>query len=88
VKKPVWLGLLFMALVLGYLVYSTVRAPKFRCRVCIVFNGKRDCRTASAETRENAERAAITNACALIAGGVTETRLCEITRPESIEWLE
>ena len=53
----------------------------------MAFKGNRDCRTASAETRENAERAAITNTCALIAGGVTETRLCETTRPESIEWL-
>jgi hypothetical protein len=88
VKKPVLLGIVFMAVVIGFLVYSTMKAPKFRCRVCIVFNGQRDCRTASAETRESAERAAITNACALLAGGVTDTRLCETTRPESIEWLD
>ena len=53
----------------------------------MAFNGRRDCRTASAETRENARRTAITNACAELAGGRIENNQCEMTTPESVNWL-
>jgi hypothetical protein len=54
----------------------------------MAFKGGRDCRTASAETRENALRTAITNACAQLSGGVTESNQCENTPPESVTWLK
>jgi hypothetical protein len=88
VKKTVWLSIIFAGLVLGYVLVSSFSRPKFRCQVCMVFNGRRDCRTASAETRENALRTAITNACAELAGGRSETNECENTKPESINWLQ
>ena len=86
-KKTVLFGIVFVALVLGYIVVSSFSRPKFRCQVCMAFNGRRDCRTASAETRENALRTAITNACAELAGGRTETSQCENTKPDSVNWL-
>jgi hypothetical protein len=84
----VWAGIVFVGLVLGYIVISSFSRPRFRCQVCMSFNGRRDCRTASAETRENALRTAITNACAELAGGRSESNQCEMTRPESVNWLQ
>ena len=87
-KKTTWLAILFVALVLGYIFYSSFSRPKFRCRVCMVFNGRRDCRTASAENRESALRTAITNACAEIAVTRSENNECERIQPESVTWLQ
>lgn len=87
-KPTVWLAVLFFAAVLGYLVYSSFHTARFRCEVCITFHGRTDCRTASAETREHAQRTATENACALLAGGVIETGQCEQTRPDSVRWIE
>lgn len=86
-KKTVWLGALFLTAVLAYLVISSFRPQGFRCRVCVNYNGRRDCRTASAETREGAERAATSNACAQVASGVIESSQCESGPPESVDWL-
>ncbi len=85
--KTLWLSVVFVTLVLGYIIISSFSRPKFRCQVCMAFNGRRDCRTASAETRENAVRTAITNACAELAGGRIENNQCEMTTPESVKWL-
>ncbi len=88
-KKTVWLAVVFIAVVVGFVVYSTVGPQhRFSCRVCMSFNGGRDCRTASAETREEAVRTAVTNACAQLAGGVVQSSQCENTPPESVQWLQ
>jgi hypothetical protein len=88
-KKPaVLLAILFAAVFLFFTVRSTFQAGRFRCEVCVEFNGRRDCRTASAETRDHALRTAVDNACAQLAGGVTETSLCTQSRPASVRWIE
>jgi hypothetical protein len=87
VKKTVWLALAFAVIVVMFIVVTSFR-PKVKCQVCMAFNGGRDCRTGVAETRETALRTAVTNACAMLAGGVTETNQCENTHPESVEWLQ
>ena len=86
-KKTVWLAVLFGVLVVGYVMISSFRGQRVHCEVCMVFKGSRDCRTASAATRESAQRTAITNACAQLSGGVIESNQCETTPPESIRWL-
>jgi hypothetical protein len=50
------------------------------------FGGRRDCRTASAGSREHALQTAITNACAQLAGTKAETNECERSQPESVQW--
>lgn len=88
-KKPaVWIAIVFAAVFLFFVVRSTMTAGRYRCEVCMEFNGRRDCRTASAETREHAERTAIENACAQIAGGVTDSSRCTSSRPVSVRWIE
>ncbi len=87
-KKTVWLAILFGVLVVGYVMYSSFSGKRHTCQVCMVFNQRRDCRTASADTRESALRTAVTNACAQLSSGVVETSQCEGTPPESVNWLQ
>jgi hypothetical protein len=86
-KKTVWLAIAFVILVVGFVVVSTFQGERVRCRVCIVFNGRRDCRTASAANRMEAQRTATDNACAQLSSGVTETGQCVNTPPESVTWV-
>jgi hypothetical protein len=88
-KKPaVWLAVLFGAVFLFFLVRSSMKVARYRCEVCVEFNGGRDCRTASAETRDHAIRTAIDDACSQLAAGVVQTSRCTGARPASIRWLE
>jgi hypothetical protein len=86
VKKPVWLGILFGVLVLGYLVYSSFSPKAYRVKVCMTYKGGDNCGTASADKREVALREATTNACALIASGIIESGQCENSKPVSVDW--
>lgn len=85
-KKTVWLAIVFVALVVGYVMLSSFRGERVRVEVCMAFKGGRDCRTASAATRQEALRTAVTNACAQLSGGVIESNQCENAPPESVTW--
>jgi hypothetical protein len=86
-KTTTWLAVAFVAVVVGFLVFSTFHQERVSCEVCMSFEGHRDCRKASATNRAEAQRTAVSNACAQLASGVTETSRCENTTPESINWL-
>ena len=85
-KKSVWLGILFLAIVAGVLVYSTLNTGRIRCQVCITFRGNQACRTAQASTKDQALRTATENACAQISSGVTDSNQCQNTPPDSVRW--
>ncbi len=87
-KKPVLVGILIVAVILGVIVYSSMNLASYRVEVCMAYNGKTNCRTASGSSEEFALRSATTNACAAIASGVTETIGCEGTKPEKVTWLK
>jgi hypothetical protein len=89
-RKPALLGLVFIAVVIGVIVYSTIRLAENRVsvEVCMQFNGATSCRTASGQTRDLALRAATENACALIASGVTDSQACTRSEPVSVRWLK
>ena len=87
-SKPVIVGIIFIAVVLAVLLFSTMTLAKFRVEVCVTFNGRSDCRIASADTEEHALRTATTNACGLLASGVTDSLACEHSVPTSVRWLK
>jgi hypothetical protein len=87
-RKPVVAGVIFVLIVLGVIVYSTLTLTKHRLEVCVQFNGKTNCKTASAVTEEFAEQTAIANACGEIAFGVTETVACQHTVPAKVTRLK
>lgn len=74
--------------VLGLLIYFSMPSANFRCEVCVEFEGRKACRTASAETKAMAQRTAHENACAQIASGVTGTTGCHATPSLSVKFLE
>lgn len=87
-NKTVAIGVLFVLVVVGFLIYSSMHIAKYRVEVCVAYRGANQCRTASADTQDHALRSAQSNACALIASGVTETMQCERETPSSVKWLE
>jgi hypothetical protein len=88
VKPAVLAAVAFCAAFLGYLLYSTLHTERVRCRVCITYEGRQDCRTASATTREKALETATVNACGVLTSGVIDSNKCQTTPPDSVEWLK
>jgi hypothetical protein len=86
VKKTHLIAILFVVAVIGMVVLTTFSGNRVRCEVCMEFNGRRDCRTVQAATRDEALRNAMTTACTQIASGVIESSQCENTRPVSVVW--
>lgn len=75
-------------LFIGFLYYSSKQQSQHRVEVCMEFQGRTNCRTASGPTQEQALRTATDNACALISSGMTDSIACGNTPPKSVRWLE
>ena len=86
IKPTVWLGIAFAVIFLAAVALSTFRSQPYHVKLCINFNGATDCRSASGQTQEAAQRTATTAACAHLSSGVTDSIRCENTTPSSIEW--
>jgi hypothetical protein len=78
-------GIVF--LFVGLVLYSTMSGKGNRVEVCVEFQGRTSCRTARGETQQQALRTATSNACALIASGVTDSIACEHSQPVKVTWL-
>jgi len=85
-KKPVLLGILFIAAVLAVIIYSSLSLAQHRVEVCMQYQGRSACRTAAGSTRDFALRTATANACAQIASGVTDSTACERSEPVRVSW--
>ena len=86
-KKPVVIGIVFGIGVLGVIIWSSFNMSQVKMKACMQYEGRVNCATASGTTKEFAARAAISTACAPIAGGVTGTIGCEGSKPVSLEEL-
>ncbi|MBZ5601392.1 MAG: hypothetical protein LAO79_03715 [Acidobacteriia bacterium] len=85
-KKPVLIGILLFAALIGLIVYSSIGTSANRVEVCMQYDGRVACRTAAGSTKDFALRAATSNACAQIASGVTDTIKCEHADPVRVTW--
>jgi hypothetical protein len=88
-KKSVLAAVIFVAIVLGAILYTSLAGAnsKYRVEICITFQGRTECRTARASTHDEALRTATDNACALMASGQSEFERCRNTPPTSEKWL-
>ena len=77
------IGAVLLAAVLGFVVFQSFRLESASCEVCMQYNGARQCRTVAGATRDEAREGAVTNACAFLASGVTDSMACQRTRPIS-----
>lgn len=87
-KKPVLAGIILFAALLALIAYSTMGIASHRVEVCMEFDGRASCRTTSGSTRDFALRTAISNACATISSGVTDSMACERATPTKVTWLK
>lgn len=87
-KKPVLIGVIFVVAILGVIVYSSMNLGKYKVEVCMTFNGRSSCRTAEGKNQEETLQTAISNACAEIASGVTDSIACERTAPTKEDWVK
>lgn len=65
----------------GFLAWTTVAAQKASCDVCMEFNGRRNCASASASSEEEALNSARNTACGPLAFGMNESIACGNTPP-------
>ena len=86
-RKGVLIVVVFAVVFIGILIYFTTGLAQYRVEVCVDFNGRQSCRTASGPTREDAQRAATDNACAFVASGMTDSMSCTSRPPAKITWL-
>jgi|GEM_PF-1440292 len=70
-------GLALATAVLAILVWQTLNLDAHTCEVCVEYRGKSRCRKVSGKTLEDARRGAITNACAFVSAGVTDSMACQ-----------
>ncbi len=77
-------GLFLGGVFLAALVLVTRSQSAVECELCVDFGGRTACRTASAENRDDAKRAAASTACAVLSSGVTQGLECDRTPPRSV----
>ena len=66
---------------MGLVIYRSFHVAGYRCTICIRFAGQSACGVVEGPTEGEARRGAMTNACAQLISGVTETLACERTEP-------
>lgn len=79
-----WRKPLIWTIVAGFVVlllWSTLASQQVECEVCVEFNGRRNCATASAATEGQAVQSAQTTACGTISSGMAESVLCGDVAP-------
>ena len=88
-KKSVLAAILFVAVVLGAILYTSLGGSnsQYRVKICIAFQGRTECRTARASTHNEALRTATDNACSFMASGQSEFERCRNTPPTTETWL-
>jgi len=69
----------------GALFWATLAETGVECEVCVDFAGRSACRTGTASDRAGAIRGAVSNACKVLASGVTQSIACDGTPPTSVE---
>ncbi len=76
-KRGTIITLIVVAVFGVLLLFNTLSAQKVTCDVCVEFNGKQNCATASHETEDEARRTAQTTACGPLASGMDQSIACD-----------
>lgn len=84
-KWTSWVTLVALIGIVSVVVYSSLNVGGIRCEVCVDFKGRQACRAVDGDEEQETHMAAITNACALVASGVTDTVACQHAAPSKSE---
>lgn len=85
-KWPVIFGIAFAVAFLVAIMLSSQGNNRYRCEVCITFDGRQICRNGAAATETEAERIAATSACTDLSSGMTSLMQCEQSAPRKVSW--
>lgn len=69
----------------GLLLYNTLSAQKATCEVCVEYNGRRNCATASHESADEATHSAQATACGPLTNGMNDQIACGRRPPVSTQ---
>ena len=72
-------------LFIAFLAWSTLSAQKVTCNVCVNYQGKSNCASASHESEAEAVRSAQTTACGPLTRGMNDAIACRRRIPLSQE---
>jgi len=84
IRRIGWFVSGLFALLVVFLVYSTLTMGQARCEVAMEMAGRQATVTAQGATEADATRAAITGACDRIADGRTANSRCLDTPPRAV----
>jgi hypothetical protein len=84
-KRGTLITIIAIAVFGALLLFNTLSAQKATCEVCVEFNGKRNCATASHESEGEARNAAQTTACGTLASGMDQSIACGRVTPVSVQ---
>jgi hypothetical protein len=82
-KRGTMITLAAIVLFGALLLFNTLSAQKVECSVCVEFNGRRNCATASHANESDARQSAQTTACGTLASGMNESIACGRITPVS-----
>jgi hypothetical protein len=85
-KWPVIAGVVFIAIFIAALIYTTGGNNTYRCEVCVTFEGRTVCRNSAAPTKAEAERNAADTACTDLSSGMTSLMQCQNNAPRKVTW--
>ncbi|MBK5292135.1 MAG: hypothetical protein JJE04_10715 [Acidobacteriia bacterium] len=86
-RLGIWIAVIFGVAFLAIMFTSTRGLSAHRVEVCVEYEGRSDCRTASGATKETALNTARVNACAHLSSGMTDSIACQNTPPTKVNWL-
>jgi hypothetical protein len=86
--KRLVLGLAIATAAVAALYAATLAGAGVSCEACVRWQGREACKSATGADREEAERTAISTACALVASGVTASIGCQGLEPVSLHCTE
>ena len=75
---------IFGLILIGVIVYFSLGFDQQRCEVCMDFQGRTQCRTASGTNEHTAVQTAKDNACAYLVHSKTDGFLCSQTPPARV----
>lgn len=84
-KWPVIAGIAFLVIFIAAMIYTSGGNAKFRCEVCITFEGRTQCGNAAAVTQTEAQRTATEQACTLLTSGMNNLEQCRNSIPK-VTW--
>ena len=83
-SKAAVIGGVFGLTLLGAIVYFSMGFAQYTCEVCVTFNGRTQCRTASGADQKTAKQTAQDNACAFLIASKTDGFLCNQIHPAQV----